>query len=338
MKAVIVNGDQTLRLADDVPEPTLGPYDCRVSVEAFSFCNSTDQYIAGNKPPLQMAYPAILGHESVGVITDIGERVNNFRVGDRVLRAYAEYPGKQIGNYHLAWGSFAEFGKVRDLVAMRADGHHDEADATRYLAYQQSVPPTISPAEALLMIPWKEMYSALGGVDHIAGHRFLVTGAGIVALCFGYLLRQRGAEHVALIARRPEPLAKAIELDAADEVLLADQPIASGKTFDAMIETTGSMAFATSLLGHIRKDGTIYAYAIYPEMSEKDTYKPFESACRFKRIDPSEAEAHDDVCELVRNGRLPCNELITHKFPINQLQEAWRTVTDRQTLKTIVYF
>lgn len=338
MKALITDGDNTVRLVEGAPEPTLGPYDCRVRVEAFAFCNSTDGKIVGNLSPLQMAYPAVLGHESVGTVTDVGEKVRHFSVGDRVLRPYAEYPGHTLGDYHMAWGGFAEFGKVGDVAAMRMDGLGDEAHALRYLAYQQTVPKGIEPAAALLLIPWKEMHSALDGVNQIAGRRFLVTGAGIVALCFGRLLKQRGAAHVALTARRTEPLEFARQHGAADGVLAIDEAVAESECFDAMIETTGSLAFAASQLPRIRSAGDVYAYAIYPEMGDESAFSPLGQDHRFQRIDPHEAAAHEAVCDMVRAGQLPCRELVTHTFRIEDWCEAWQTVTDRRTLKTVVRF
>lgn len=338
MKAVITDGDGSIRLATDVPEPRLGPYDCRVRVEAFSFCNSTDSYIVNSQPPLTMKYPAMLGHESVGVVTDVGAKVRHFKVGDRVLRAYAEYPGRALDGYHVAWAGFAEFAKVGDVTAMREDGLQEEAHALRYLGYQQAVPPDLMHTEALMLIPWKEMHSALDGAGDARGRRFLVTGAGIVAFCFGHLLRRRGADHVTLVARRREPLDSAMRFGAADSVLLADRPTDATLPFDAMIETTGSIAFGVSQLGRVREGGDVYAYAIYREMGRSDAYAPFERSHRFQRIDPREAEAHEPVCALVRDRKLPCRELVTHEFGIRELQSAWNTLLERKTLKTVVHF
>ncbi len=338
MKAVITDGDGSLRLVDDVPEPSLGPYDCRVKTEAFAFCNATDGYIVDTKPPLHMQYPAVLGHESVGVITQLGAKVKSFRLGDRVLRPYAAYPGDSLNGFHTAWGGFAEITKVCDLAAMRDDGLADEAHALRHMAYQQHAPTELTPVEALLMIPWKEMHSALDGVAEIAGRRFAVTGAGIVAFCFGYLLRKRGAAHVTLIARRRDPLEKAQALGGADSVLLSEEPASATEPFDAMIETTGSIAFAKSQLPRLRPGGEVYAYAIYPQMGEDGAFADFERSHRFSRIDPREAEADKAVCDLVRERGLPFRDLITHEFDIRDIQQAWQTVTERRTLKTVVHF
>jgi threonine dehydrogenase-like Zn-dependent dehydrogenase len=159
-----------------------------------------------------------------------------------------------------------------------------------------------------------------------------------VALCFGWLLKHRGAAHVALTARRSEPLAFAREHGAADATLAIDEPVADPDRFDAMIETTGSLHFATSQLARIRSAGDIYAYAIYPEMGDESAFSPLGRDHRFQRIDPHEAAAHDAVRELVADHQLPGREWITHHFDLADWREAWRTVTDRRTLKTVVRF
>lgn len=339
MRAVIAPGDGTLQLVDDVPEPSLGPYDCRVRVEAFAFCNSTDQMIAFNRPPLQMTYPSILGHESVGVVTDIGEGVKHFHVGQRVLRPYATHLGEMLGDYHSAWGGFAEVAKVVDIAAMRDAGEAERADKLRQMSYQQPAPQGLGPAEALLAIPWKEIHSALDGVAPLKGQRFLITGAGLTAVCFGILLKARGADHVTLIARRASQRLEAQRLGAADDTLADDAPADARPLFDAMIDTTGSLAFLRAQLPRLHRSGRVYAYAIYPELAtDPGAFADLESGHGFKRIDPREVDAAAAVASLIAEGILPCRELITHEFGITDLQGAWATVLQRRTLKTVVHF
>jgi len=338
VKALIAKGDGALRLANDVPEPEIGPYDCRVRVEAFAFCNATDQTIASNRPPLQMTYPAILGHESVGRVTDVGAKVRYFRVGQRVLRPYAAHLGETLGAYHTAWGGFAEVAKVIDLQAMRDDGQTDRAHALRQMSYQQPAPTGLEPAEALLAIPWKEIVSALDGVTCIKDQQFLIAGAGLTAVCFGVLLRLQGAARVTLVARRPDQLAYAQQLGAADDTLSPTAPANAGPKYDAMIDTTGSIRFLRSQLPRLTPGGRVYAYAIYPELAtDPKTFADLERDHGFVRIDPSEVQATDRVAAWIAEGQLPCEPFISHRFGLDDWDAAWQTVTNKQTLKTIVY-
>ena len=327
MKVAVTDGRGNLWL-DDAPEPTVGPFDCLVRMECCAFCNSTDQHIVQGLALLGLTYPAILGHESVGVVIDKGSEVRHFDIGDRVLRAYAAYPESQLDGYHSAWGGFAELGKVTDWKAMREAGRDGEGAALRY---QQRVPADMTAEQAALLIPQKEVWSALGGVEQIEGRRILVTGAGIVGLLFGLFAKQRGAEQVTVVARRREALDRVMEQGAADDVRLFDRDDAPDRPYDLMIETTGSLEAAKRALRLVRPGGEIYGYAVYdqPDVEALDGHA-------FRRIEADEAGVHDEICARVSEGEFDHRRLITHEMPFEAIDEAWRTVTERRTLKTVV--
>jgi threonine dehydrogenase-like Zn-dependent dehydrogenase len=107
-------------------------------------------------------------------------------------------------------------------------------------------------------------------------------------------------------------------------------------SYDCLVETTGSITFARSLLRHVRLEGRVYTYAIYAGVSRPDIGSALGVEDRHVRVDPTEAAAHDDVCEMLRSGRLRTESFVTHRFPFPEMTEAWRTVTERRTLKTVV--
>lgn len=86
MKALAAMGDGTVQLVD-VPKPDkVGPYDCLVRVTACGLCSSTDLKIIynGSIAEKPVTYPTILGHEGVGVIEQVGEKVRYLKEGDRI--------------------------------------------------------------------------------------------------------------------------------------------------------------------------------------------------------------------------------------------------------------
>ena len=86
MQAVAAMGDGTVRLVE-VPKPTYGPYECLVRVTACGLCSSTDLKIITNGSVAQqkVEYPTLIGHEGVGVIEQVGEKVRYLKAGDRVV-------------------------------------------------------------------------------------------------------------------------------------------------------------------------------------------------------------------------------------------------------------
>ncbi|WAP50689.1 glutathione-dependent formaldehyde dehydrogenase [Arthrobacter sp. ATA002] len=83
MKAVVWHGIGDIRL-DEVDQPTIqDPHDAVVRITGSAICGTDLHFIRGTMAPMQEG--TILGHEAVGVITEVGDKVRGFSPGDRVL-------------------------------------------------------------------------------------------------------------------------------------------------------------------------------------------------------------------------------------------------------------
>jgi NADPH:quinone reductase-like Zn-dependent oxidoreductase len=106
MKGIfVIDIDQTeIR---ELPEPEIGPYEALVQVEACGICNSTDwkiiegEFVSGS-------FPILLGHESVGRV---------IRVGDRVLRSTLRDEHMPFPGGRSCWGGYVERAIVTDVWA-----------------------------------------------------------------------------------------------------------------------------------------------------------------------------------------------------------------------------
>src|SRR5689334_12032735 len=76
--------DQDHRLVlNEVPDPTPGPGEVRIRVNAAGLCHSDVMYITTGFPAMPFT-PMTQGHENAGVIDQVGEGVTAFSPGDRV--------------------------------------------------------------------------------------------------------------------------------------------------------------------------------------------------------------------------------------------------------------
>ena len=337
MRALLTDAKSRLWL-QEVPLPEIGDYDCLVRIEACLFCHSTDRHIVEGTFPCAFPNPSILGHESIGVIEEIGAKVKSLKIGDRVLRGFAIYPDEMQGGCGSAWGGFAEYGKVRDWQSMVQDGLIATESVPPYFHYMQRVPADIPMEKALLMVTQKEILSAQRKIDDPAGKKVLIAGAGITACLFGLFLKQRGA-HVSIAARRADALAQVQSLGVADQVRLLSDARRSPPDFDALIDTTGSVAIIRNLVETALRPGApVYCYAIYADKEQAACFAELGATRRVQRIDPAEDSAHEEVVAMIRQGLLDPTPFISGCFRLSEYQEAWESVIGRRSLKTGILF
>lgn len=120
--AVVESFGQPLVLRE-MPMPTVGPDQILVKIEACGVCH-TDLHAAAGDWPVKPTLPFIPGHESIGIVTQLGAGVNSVKEGDRVgvpwlysACGHCEYcltaweticPNAQFGGYTKN-GGFAEY-------------------------------------------------------------------------------------------------------------------------------------------------------------------------------------------------------------------------------------
>ena len=90
MKAVYITehgGTEVLRYGD-VPEPTVGPNDVKVRVNACAL-NRLDAFTRAGVKGTKIKFdgPHILGSDAAGEVIEVGQEVSRVRLGDRVVVA-----------------------------------------------------------------------------------------------------------------------------------------------------------------------------------------------------------------------------------------------------------
>lgn len=170
----------------EVPRPEVTATSAIIRVQACGICGS-DVHIKHGKNPYAV-YPRILGHEVTGVVVEAGEKVQNFKVGDRVVvepitscgECYPCRVGRRNVCEHLQVygchvdGGFAEYMRVEEAAL-----HH--------------LPDNISFLQGALIEPYTIGENAVRRVEVLAGDICLVHGAGPIGLIAADLCKSRGA-------------------------------------------------------------------------------------------------------------------------------------------------
>ncbi len=348
MRAIVVERPGELRLRDDVPVPTPGDFEALVRIEACGVCSSTDRHIIDGTMchhPAD-AYPAILGHEGVGVVVAVGRQVKKFKVGDRVTRPAAIWPGtKSSSGLWSAWGGFAEYGVVRDGPALAASG--DLAAGGDYTMLRQNVVPAgISPADASLAISVSEIASWMWKLGPVGGKSLAVMGTGFAALAMVILAKLAGAGPIVVLGRRDERLAHArrcgadatINITCESDIRGVVHRVTQGGA-DYAAEATGVDAMLVHVLESLRPGGMA---AIYGAPRDYRYTLPLRSAggeFSLRLINADEHLAYAHVCDLLSRQVIDATLLRSHVWHgIQSVPGAFDTVARGEVSKGIVVF
>ena len=337
MKAVVIE-DANRVTVREVPDPTPGPYQALARGVCGSICNSTDLKISRGQLHFVTDYPTILGHEGVGRVIEVGEKVRNYRVGDLVSRPRASVPPES--GLHESWGSFAEYGLVTDERAMAEDGLA-EAKPER-LPDQIAAPPDADPAALTQMVTLRETLSLLRNMPVKAGQSLLIFGAGPVGLSFSMLARQIGLDPVIVVGRREEPLERARTFGRAthvvnntrDSVPEVVRRLTSGRGADWAIEAIGTDAVMRDALAALAPGGKVALYGV-PSASEVGS--ALRSGPQISPARPDEGAAAAEIFDWTGKGLIPAREFVTHELPMAEVAQGLRLLESKQAFKVLLW-
>ncbi len=265
MLAVAVTEPNQLKIVE-VPDPTPGPYEARIRTEVACLCNMTDRKLIEGHFPGVEHYPLLLGHETVGIVDAVGEKVRNFKVGDRVVGGLLLNTTDPA--YGSGWGGFSQYTLAGDHQAMIED---DLATPERgwFEVYEimRAVPRSIAVEDAVMLCTWREVYGAFDDFNLKKGDNILIYGAGPVGLSFVKFARLLGLNEIYSVDRYPNKRQKAMEMGAT-ATFEPDRPEfrrfldQRKRSFDAVIDAVGKEEIINGALPLVKMGASICVYGV----------------------------------------------------------------------------
>ena len=337
MKAAIIQEAGKL-VVKELSPPVAGDYDVLCKTLYGAVCTGTDTHLIHFHPPFcyWVGLPAILGHESIGRVVELGAKVRNLKKGDLVTRV--GHPGADgVGS---AWGGFAEFTLGKDWQAMKADGVEGWPSHT----VNQVLPAGVDAADGTMFITWRETLSYMNRIGAGEGQRVLVLGSGSNGLAMANHAVNLGAPQVVLLgaATRAKEARQVgcsgfVDYKAADakEQALALSP----EGFDIVIDVIGTTATAPLALSCVANRGTIGIYGLddidaitlSPSLARGKTFTVYQGGY-------DEGETHEQVGAFVKAGQLDASVWIdkSKAFPLDDIQKAFDAVQARSLVKPLI--
>jgi len=341
MKALVVAQPGKLEMRE-IPRPEPGPFEALVRILACGICSTTDREIIKGTQPYHHAYPALLGHEAIGKVVEVGANVRHFKPGDLVTRPCAIWPGTSADGLASGWGGFAEFGIVRDRRALREAG--DFSMDNDYTARRQNrLPEGMDVEQAVVGIALAETASWLWQMPPVGGRKVCVAGTGIAGLSIGLWCKLAGAESVIVLGRRDERLeiARRICADHAINVRAGDwrkevEALTGGVDFFA--EAIGQADQVNAGLSVMASGGTIGIYGAAPDQSYHLNWGKSPGNAAIRLVPAEEHLAFPWVAEMIRRGVVRPGDFLTHQWPVEEFATAFAAVAAGDVLKGLLKF
>lgn len=337
MKTAVYYANDDVRI-EESPVPTIGPGEVLLKIHASGVCGSdVMEWYRRAKAPL------VLGHEIAGTVEEIGAGVTNVSVGDRVVVTHhvpcntcrACLTGHfsacdTLRSTKLDPGGFCEFARVPPIQVDRG---------------LVRIPDGIDFDRASFVEPLACVVHGMNRVGMRPGDTVLVIGSGITGLLFVALARALGAGRIIATDVVESRLAAAkrfgaeVALDAGQDVPARVREENDGRGADVVAICT---AFPTAIrqgLDSVGRGAGVLFFAI-TEPGVEVPLPLFELWRDDVTLTTAYAGAPRDLMtamDLIRADRIPVEEMITHRLPLEEAAQGFRLVAEgRDSIKVIL--
>jgi threonine dehydrogenase-like Zn-dependent dehydrogenase len=300
---------------EEVPVPSIAPDEVLVQVVVSGVCASELEPWVDGPPEGEVRYP---GHEVSGVVAELGADVTGLDIGDRV-------------GVWVTERGFAEYVAVRAAYCFAAGG---------------------GPLDLALAEPIACSVNAVEAADVQLGDDVVVIGAGFMGNLVQSLAAVRGPRQLIVADARADALDRAAKLGATRVVDVTRESLpdvvrslTDGRGADITFECTGTQAALTACGDTTRMSGTI-AIVGFHQGADRAVPLAYWNWMAFRLVN-----AHfRDLAVIMRGmsvgmrllsaGVLSMDGLVSHRFPLERINEAFATLRDKPEgfVKAVVTF
>jgi len=313
--------------------------------------------------------PEVLGHEGAGIVERVGEAVENFAPGDRVLMSYSSCGACAPCVDGRPWHC-ERFGLL-NAAGIRADGSasiHDEngeaiggnffgqsSFATRALATERNlvkVPDHVPDDLFALMGPLGcGIQTGAGAVMNTIAPRpgtsIVITGGGSVGLAAVLGATAIGLSPIIVVDINESRLELAKQLGATHTIVGSDADVSeqiraiAGGLADNGIDTTANTRVIRTLVESVEVGGTIALIGVgRPNAELTLDYATLQAGRILRGVVEGDAVPQEFIprlIELNREGRFPFEKLVS-SYPFSDIQKAVNDSEAGTTLKPVLIF
>ena len=346
MKSLRLYGPNDIRI-DDVPIPSITDDEILLKTDAAAVCGTDIRMWQNGYTGVDEAHPLVLGHEFAATVVKTGKNVPFFKKGMQVAMAPNIGCGlcdKCVrGDFHLCNdyrafginmdGAFAEYIKVPKEALTHGN--------------LMVIPEGVSPEEAAVNEPLSCVYNGFIKCDVQPGDFVLVVGSGPIGIMHAQLAKMAGAAKVIMNDLSKERLSESADIVSGLQTYHGDDLAGyigeqtGARGLDVAVVACPSPEVQAAMLPLMNYGGRVIFFGGVPAGRQPvaiDTniihYKELfitgstrANICQFRK-----------TLEFIQNGLVDVKSLVTARYKIDQVFEAFENARQAKGLKNVIIF
>lgn len=331
----------------DVPVPVPAPGEALLRIEACAVCGTDLRILSGGKTR-GVVPPRVLGHEIAATVASYGEgaaAVVGLPVGTRVTLP----PGITCGACRFCVTGLENHCTRREAFGYKYDGGFAEYmlmpahAARRQMLF--TVPDSLPAAEASLAEPLACVVNGQRKSQVTVGDVVLIAGAGPIGLMHVQMSRRAGARAVIVSEPSPARREQALAMGATEVVDPTVHDVgdvirarAGGFGADVAIAAIGVPGLVHDLLRWVRPGGRVNLFAGYAGAGEATISANLIHYGELVVTGTSACTSEDFrvALALLSEGRIDAGPLVSHRFPLAEVHEAFDVTRRGAGLRVVV--
>jgi len=342
MKACVFNGPRNLTV-ENLPDPKVNSQEVLIKTAAASLCYSDIRVYKGEK---SAALGVVQGHEIAGTVLDIGDDVNNVKIGDRV----AVCPIIACGGCYFCIRGLRNRCLDRSTLGYQVNGGLAEFVLVPAqivdLGHVLKLPESLSFDVASMTEPFACALYSLEACKVVAGGSLVIVGAGPMGLTHLMLAKAMGVSNIVISDPVEARLKFAKEMGAditinpkTENLLTSVKSVTRGVGADAVIVTIGNVNAIEEGIKLARPQGYVNIFGGSPPGSivSLDPNLIHYSELFIMGTQNANPEHYARALEFL--SVLPdAGKMFTHRFSIDHAPKAFQARLDMDGLKAVIDF
>jgi L-iditol 2-dehydrogenase len=344
MKAMMLTGIRQMEMKD-IPEPVLvNPKDVKIKMSVLGICGSDIHYYTqGQIGSQKVKYPFTVGHEGAGVVSEVGKDVKRVKPGDVIAVEPAmpcwECDQCLAGRHHTC----------RNLRFLGCPGQAEGCLMEYIVMPEESCFPLhgkLTPDHGSISEPLSIGVYSVKKSGGVKGLNIGILGFGPIGMSVMLAAKAEGVNGVFVTDKIDLRLSIALKEgagytgnpltgDVVTEILKQEKP-----GLDIVFECCGKQEALDNAVDILKPGGKLVVVGI-PEFERwsmnVETTRRREISLQFIR---RQVDCVVPALEMMQNGKIVVDRMVTHRFPFSQTKEAFDLVADYKdgAMKVMVDF